>query len=111
MPFTHYTLLSRRGDYLLVLPPIKTMLFKLSRFKKTPDGIFGYLTFDDQSLVTLENEGLCIPAGTYDLTVSYSPHLEEPTPLLLNVPGRTEIRIHSANVQTQLKGCIAVGIG
>ena len=85
------------------------MDFHLSRYKTNESGVFGYLTFDDQSLLTLENAAKLIPAGTYNLTVSYSPHLEEPTPILLNVPGRTEIRIHAANVQTQLSGCVAVG--
>ena len=50
-----------------------------------------------------------IPAGTYSVILSYSPHLNYITPELENVPGRTAIRIHVANRAEELLGCIAVG--
>jgi hypothetical protein len=31
-------------------------------------------------------------------------------PHILNVPGRSEIRIHPANMASQLEGCIALGM-
>src|SRR5579864_4021977 len=57
-------------------------------------GIFGdgSLTWDSFKFVSLENEKLFIPAGTYKLEWHESPHLGNATvPLLIGVPGRTEI--------------------
>ncbi len=85
------------------------MNFTLQRNAPEVDGVFGTLIFGDDSLCTLENPAYLIPAGTYDLSVSYSPHFEEPLPILLNVPGRTEIRSHWGSFQENSKGCILVG--
>jgi len=52
----------------------------------------------------------CIPAGRYRITLNESPHLGYVCPLLLDVPGRSEIRIHIANWPMQIKGCTAVGL-
>ncbi len=88
----------------------------LTRHKTGPDGTFGSLSWNGKSLVTLEKPWLdnepdksCVPAGTYEVLINYSPHFDYPTPILLDVPCRTNIRIHPANWQTQLQGCIAVG--
>lgn len=51
----------------------------------------------------------CIPAGRYQAFLTRSPHLGYVTPLLQNVPGRSEIRIHKANRPDELLGCTAVG--
>ncbi len=98
---------------------IEYMLITVVRNKTSADGTFGVMSYGDGvTLVSLEkpwNNGdnhpllSCIPAGTYEVMVDYSPHLEIATPILLNVPNRTQIRIHPANWQTQLQGCIAVG--
>jgi len=94
------------------------MKFTLTRNSTGPDGTFGTLTWGEDSLVTLElpwNDGdnhpdkSCILPGVYDLTVDASPHLEEPTPRLLSVPGRTSIRIHQGNFTANTLGCILVG--
>lgn len=50
-----------------------------------------------------------IPAGIYKVILTKSPHLGYITPELLNVPGRTAIRIHIANKPEDLLGCTAVG--
>lgn len=88
----------------------------LTRYKTGPDGTFGSLSWNGKSLVTLEKawqdnepDKSCVPAGTYELLINFSPHFDCPTPILLDVPCRTNIRIHPANWQTQLQGCIAVG--
>jgi hypothetical protein len=47
--------------------------------------------------------------GTYEVIVDYSPHFGRFMPHIINVPGRTNIRIHPANWVTQLEGCIAIG--
>lgn len=50
-----------------------------------------------------------IPAGTYPVQLTHSPHLGYITPELYGVPGRSAIRIHIANFPYQLEGCTAVG--
>ena len=51
----------------------------------------------------------CIPAGTYEIRLTFSPHLQHLTPEVMDVPGRTAIRIHKANKPEELLGCTAVG--
>jgi hypothetical protein len=51
----------------------------------------------------------CIPAGRYRAILSKSPHLGYICPELLDVPGRSEIRIHIANWPRDLLGCTGVG--
>lgn len=49
----------------------------------------------------------CIPVGTYKILRTFSPHLRKHTFQLVGVPGRLGIRIHSANLTSEIKGCIA----
>jgi len=75
-------------------------------------GIFGNgsLSWDTFSFVSLENEALFIPAGTYKMEWRVSEHLGGATvPLLLNVPGRTEILLHWGNYESNSEGCILIG--
>ena len=56
-----------------------------------------------------------IPAGDYPLVVSFSPKFRTMLPLVMNVPGRSGIRIHAGNrahfdpAKTDTMGCILVG--
>jgi hypothetical protein len=50
----------------------------------------------------------CIPAGKYKV-IQRTSEKHGPHWLVLNVPGRELILIHSANYIVQLRGCIAVG--
>ena len=93
------------------------MLIMINRTKKTEDGIFGQLMLDWNpfTCVTLENLAKSIPAGTYELDFTYSPHFNRVMPHIV-VPSRdlaaggdAGIRIHWANFPAQLEGCIAVG--
>ncbi len=71
--------------------------------------------------LTLERTDKLIPAGTYKLAWTVSPKFSRlhklrtgqtkaiSTPEVLNVPGRSGIRIHTANYERQLLGCIAPG--
>jgi hypothetical protein len=52
----------------------------------------------------------CIPAGAYRVLLTPSPHLGYVTPELLDVPGRSDIRIHIANFPKDLLGCLGVGL-
>jgi Steigviridae/Suoliviridae L,D-carboxypeptidase/transpeptidase len=51
----------------------------------------------------------CIPYGTYPVITDFSPHFGRRMPHVMNVPSRSEIRIHPANCPAQILGCIAVG--
>ncbi len=53
----------------------------------------------------------CIPAATYDVKLTMSPHLGYLCPEVQNVPGRTGIRWHIANYPRELEGCMAPGKG
>lgn len=93
------------------------MNITIQRKSKSIDGIFGVLTLDWNlfTCVTLENLSKSIPAGTYDLNFTYSPHFNRIMPHIV-VPSRdvlaggdAGIRIHWANFPIQLDGCVAVG--
>lgn len=89
----------------------------VQRKTKTKDGIFGILTLDWNpfTCVTLENLANAIPAGSYELNFTYSPHFNRTMPHIIVPPrdslsgGDAGIRIHWANFPAQLDGCIAVG--
>lgn len=50
----------------------------------------------------------CIPPGYYDCSEFFSPNFGE-CYAVHDVPGRELIRIHVANMASQLRGCIAPG--
>lgn len=56
----------------------------------------------------MERTAVAIPAGTYRGAKRYSPHFGM-TVLGIDVPNRTDIECHPANLPSQLLGCIAVG--
>ena len=56
-----------------------------------------------------KNNVSCIPKGTYEVKWTYSGTFKRYTYEVMNVPGRTGIRFHSATYYTDLKGCIACG--
>jgi hypothetical protein len=74
------------------------------------DGARKLYTLEPSRLTPVHPGHPCIPAGRYNITLTRSPHLGYITPLLLAVPGRSEIRIHKANWPTELLGCTAVGL-
>lgn len=55
------------------------------------------------------NGYICIPTGTYPLTIQWSPKFHKQVPHVNSVPGRTEIEIHVGNFPDDTEGCILVG--
>ena len=51
----------------------------------------------------------CIPYGTYDITITYSPKFKKRLPLINNVKGFEGIRIHSGNTSKDTEGCLLLG--
>ena len=51
----------------------------------------------------------CIPYGTYNITITYSPRFKKNLPLLNNVKGFDGIRIHSGNKPQDTEGCLLLG--
>lgn len=51
-----------------------------------------------------------IPAGKYEVVITYSDRFKKYLPLLLNVPGYEGIRIHPGNSAADTHGCLLPGI-
>jgi hypothetical protein len=58
---------------------------------------------DNQPLIS------SIPAGRYKVIIDFSNRFQRQMPLLLDVPGRTGIRIHKGNAPSNTEGCILLG--
>ena len=57
---------------------------------------------------TLENSDYIIPEGKYELQNTMSPKFKKILPLLVNVPGRSGIRVHTGTKPEHSKGCVLV---
>lgn len=93
---------------------MKTVL--LLREPSTDQGTFGRLIVEGHEWHTLElpwkenrSNISSIPAGRYRCYWTYSPRFKRRMYLVDGVPGRAGIRIHPANIYSQLNGCIALG--
>lgn len=51
-----------------------------------------------------------IPAGTYKVIMSFSPHFNRILPELLDVLGYSGVRIHNGNTEADTDGCILIGL-
>ena len=56
-----------------------------------------------------QNNVSCVPEGTYDLKLEWSPRFNKNLWELYGVPNRSECKFHAANYWRQLNGCIALG--
>jgi len=75
------------------------------------DGKFQCFTLEPARTTPVHAGHPCIPAGSYKIVLTKSPHLGYVTPEVLNVPGRTAIRWHVGNKPEDVLGCVAVGSG
>jgi hypothetical protein len=50
-----------------------------------------------------------IPQGTYDIVLENSPRFGPDTITLKNVPGFSQIRVHSGNTELHTEGCLILG--
>lgn len=73
------------------------------------DGKFQCFTLEDVVRKEKIQNETAIPAGTYRVVITWSPHFMTFLPLLVQVPGFTGVRIHSGNKASDTEGCILVG--
>lgn len=73
------------------------------------NGIFQCFTLEDVVRDKKIYAQTAIPAGTYEVVISYSNRFKRMLPLLLNVPNFAGVRIHSGNTAEDTEGCILVG--
>lgn len=92
---------------------------RIDIFRKiaTPRSIIGELYVDGQfecyylepSETPVHAGHPCIAAGTYAVELTFSPKFHFVTPELVDVPNRTDIRIHKGNRPEDSLGCFLVG--
>jgi hypothetical protein len=96
------------------------MKLTLTRTDFTKDSTLGLLYVDETAFCyTCEDVvrtgpkvfgQTAIPASTYQVVITFSPHFQRDLPLLLNVPGFDGVRIHPGNTSADTEGCILVGM-
>lgn len=98
------------------------MELRLKRIAKRDTYTIGRLFIDEKYFCdTLEDKvrdllkerkvkgATAIPAGRYQIVLTYSPRFKRILPLLLDVPYFTGVRIHRGNTHKDTEGCILVG--
>jgi hypothetical protein len=95
------------------------MKIDVYRFAETDRSILGRVAVDGQQFCFALEPGRfkpvhaghpCIPCGLYQVKLSLSPHFGYVTPEVLEVPGRSAIRIHKGNKPEDSLGCTLVGM-
>ena len=81
---------------------------RLIRKSKDGKAVRGLMRVNGQEVATLENTDYIIPAGTYPIAVTWSPKFKRMLPIVLNVPGRSGIRVHRGTKPEHSRGCILV---
>jgi hypothetical protein len=104
-----------------VVPDDKYIVhLKVIRTDFTSKYTMGKLYVDDQYFCntledTVRESGVkvygetAIPAGKYNVIITFSPKFKRELPLLLNVPNFEGIRIHNGSYPEDSEGCILVG--
>ena len=95
------------------------MKIELRRFCSCPEyGTFGRIHLPEYEFFTVERPWYdnkvnisCIPPGTYPLVLSHFYRGGYDTFEIVEVKGRSLIKMHIANFMTELLGCIGIGLG
>lgn len=66
---------------------------------------FSYCLEDKVRHTTKQYGATAIPAGVYEVRVTYSPRFKRMMPLIVGVPGFSGIRIHGGNKAKHTLGC------
>ena len=83
-------------------------IIRLTRTSRDGRAVHGVLRLGVQEVATLENSEYIIPEGTYPVRVTWSPKFKRMLPIVLNVPGRSGIRVHQGTKPEHSRGCILV---
>ena len=75
------------------------------------NGVFECFTLEDKVRPVKIAGETAIPAGTYEIAITFSNKFQKFLPLLMNVPNFEGIRIHTGNTPADTLGCILVGQG
>jgi hypothetical protein len=73
------------------------------------DGQFECFTLEDNVRPVKIHGETAIPAGKYEVTITFSERFQRQLPLLMNVKNFEGIRIHPGNTAANTEGCILVG--
>ncbi|HXU39403.1 MAG TPA: DUF5675 family protein [Blastocatellia bacterium] len=79
--------------------------------KLSVNDVFECFTLEDKVRPVKIKGETAIPAGTYEVAVTFSNKFQKFLPLLLSVPNFDGIRIHPGNFPKDTLGCILVGQG
>ena len=83
-------------------------IIRLIRSSRSGKAVRGMMPVGDMDVATLENDDYIIPCGTYPIRVTWSPKFKRMLPLVLNVKGRSGIRVHRGTRPEHSRGCILV---
>lgn len=91
-------------------------MIDVERFAYSPHGTFGLMKLEGFECYTVERPWLdnrpresCIPEGDYEVVEAHFYAGGYPCPEILDVPGRSLIKIHVGNTMRNVVGCLAVG--
>lgn len=74
----------------------------------TDRGLNATMSLDE--ILSKKRKGItAIPAGKYDVILTFSPRFKRVLPLLLSVKGYEGVRIHAGNTAEDTEGCLLVG--
>lgn len=111
LPEIHKVMAKIKKIHLKVERRWPTENYTIGRFYVS--GEFWCNTLEDK-VRDLDKEGkipgkTAIPAGRYDVSLTYSPRFKKQLPILWAVPHFSGIRIHAGNTPDDTEGCILLG--